>query len=109
MTKFVTIFSTAPKEEEAKKIANDLVSKKVVACVNIIPGLRSIYRWKGKICDEREVMMVMKTKDSLVEDVKKELKSLHSYECPELIVLPISDGLPDYLSWIEENTNEPTH
>lgn len=104
LTSYIIIFSTVPSEKEGVKIANTLVSKKLVACVNIIPKIRSIYRWKGKVCDEREVMLVMKSKKSLVGEIKKELKKLHSYECPELIILPIQDGLAEYLEWITEST-----
>ena len=105
MSKFIVIFSTASSEEEAARIAKALVKKRLVACVNIIPKIRSIYTWKDKLCDEAEAMLVMKTQEKKVGGVKKELKSLHSYECPELIVLPISCGLPSYLKWISALTD----
>lgn len=104
MSKFVVIFSTAPSEREAAKIARALVLKRLIACMNIVPKVRSLYRWKGRIWDEKEVMMVMKSKSSLLPGIKKELKRIHPYECPELVSMPIYDGLPDYLDWICENT-----
>lgn len=98
----VMILSTAPKMDEAKKIGTALVDARLIACANILPKVRSIYRWQGKVHDEPEVMMVMKTLASKVPAVKRELKKLHSYKCPELVVLKITDGLPDYLKWIAE-------
>ena len=98
----VVIFSTAPTLAEAKKIGKALVGARLIACANILPKVRSIYRWQGEVHDEPEVMMVMKTLASKVPAVKRELKKIHSYECPELVVLKITDGLPDYLKWIAE-------
>ncbi len=103
-TKHAVLFSTAPNEEEAAKIAHTLVEKRLVACVNIIPKIRSIYTWQGKICDEPEVLMIMKAQEKLIDKIKTELKSLHSYECPELVAIPISDGLPEYMKWIDDNS-----
>ncbi|PIR16631.1 MAG: divalent-cation tolerance protein CutA [Deltaproteobacteria bacterium CG11_big_fil_rev_8_21_14_0_20_49_13] len=100
----IIIFSTAPSEKEAARIAKALVGKKLVACVNMVPKLRSIYRWKGKIFDEPEVLMIMKSQKKLFGQIKKELKKLHSYECPESIAMDIADGLPDYLKWIYDST-----
>ena len=101
--KHIIIFSTVPSLSEANKIAKALVGKKLVACANIVPKIRSIYRWKGKIYNETEVLMIMKSRKALFPKIKKELKKLHSYECPELISLNIDDGLKDYLRWIEES------
>jgi periplasmic divalent cation tolerance protein len=102
--KHTVIFSTAPNEDEAAKIAHALVEKKLVACVNIVPKIRSIYSWQNKLCDESEVLMIMKAREDLLGRIKSELKSLHSYECPELIAIPISDGLPEYLDWIDDSS-----
>lgn len=104
MIKNIIIFSTAPSKREAEKIAKALVSKRLVACVNIVPKIRSIYRWKGKMFDEQEFLLIMKSRRSLFAKIKTTLKKLHSYECPELVCLNIEDGLPDYLKWIMENT-----
>jgi len=98
----VIILSTAPKMAEAKKIANFLVNVRLIACANILPKIRSIYRWQGKVHDEPEVLIVMKSLVSKVPAIKRELKKLHSYDCPEFVVIKIADGLPDYLKWINE-------
>ncbi len=99
-------FSTIDSEKKAAEIAKTLVKEKLVACVNIIPGLRSIYQWDGKICDENEVLMVMKTVESNQEKVMSRIKKLHPYDVPEIVFLPITAGLPDYLSWIDSSTEK---
>ncbi len=98
----VIVLSTAPKMAEAKKIGKSLVDARLIACANILPKIRSIYRWQGKVHDEPEVLIVMKSLTSKVPAIKRELKKLHSYDCPELVVVKIADGLPDYLKWINE-------
>lgn len=103
-TKYTVLFSTAPNEDEAAKIAHALVEKRLVAGVNIVPKIRSIYTWQGKICDEPEVLMIMKAQERLIAKIKEELKSLHCYECPELIAIPITDGLQEYMQWIDESS-----
>ena len=100
----IIIFITAPSLEEAQNIATALVEEKLVACGNIIPQIRSIYWWEGKVCKDDEVMLVSKTRRSLFTTVINRVKSLHSYEVPEIISFPISEGSPEYLSWIEKVT-----
>jgi periplasmic divalent cation tolerance protein len=100
----VILFSTASNEEEAAKISTALVSKHLAAGVNIVPKIRSIYFWKNKVHDEAEVLMMIKSHQKCVEQIKTTLKNLHSYECPELVVVQISDGLKDYLDWIDEGS-----
>jgi periplasmic divalent cation tolerance protein len=100
----IIIFITASSEEEAKKIATTLVSEKLVACVNIIPKIHSIYWWENKVCHEDEVMLLSKSTQSLFSTIIGRVKSLHSYKVPEIISFPISEGLPEYLNWIEEVT-----
>lgn len=104
MSGHIVVLITVSSPEEGEKIAKALVEKRVAACVNIIPGIRSIYRWQGKICDDRELLLMAKTTGALFERVEKEVKSLHSYKVPEIIALPIIKGSDDYLSWIDENT-----
>lgn len=94
---------TAPSEEEAVKIASALVNEKLAACVNIVPGLRSIYRWEGKICDDREVLLVAKTKQTVFEKLKDRVRSLHPYTTPEIIAIPVTAGFEDYLKWVDES------
>ena len=103
-TSTILVFITASSAEEAENIAKSLVEDKLVACVNIIPQIKSIYWWEGKICNDEEVMLISKTKQSLFTAVMDRVKSLHSYEVPEIISFPISEGSPDYLKWIEKVT-----
>jgi periplasmic divalent cation tolerance protein len=81
-----------------------LVEERLAACANIVSPLRSIYRWEGKIWDEKEWLLIIKTQQSTFEDLSKRVKALHSYSVPEIIALPIVEGSPAYLNWIEENT-----
>ena len=104
MTQFVVVFITCGSEEEASKIAHALVDERLAACANMISPIRSIYRWQGKICDEREWLLVVKTRETRFQDLEKRVKSLHSYEVPEIISLPILAGSSSYLSWLEEST-----
>jgi len=103
-TSAIIIFITASSSEEAQNIATALVEEKLVACVNIIPQIRSIYWWEGKVCQDDEVMLISKTKQSLFTLLMDRVKALHSYEVPEIIAFPISEGSPEYLSWIENIT-----
>jgi periplasmic divalent cation tolerance protein len=103
-TSAIIIFITASSSEEAQKIATALVEEKLVACVNIIPQIKSVYWWEGKVCQDDEVMLISKTKQSLFSTLMNRVKALHSYEVPEIISFPISEGSPEYLSWIENVT-----
>lgn len=100
----IVVYITAPNEDEATKIARTIVEERLAGCVNIIGGIRSIYSWKGKIEDEPEVLMIVKTRRELFESLSKKVKELHSYTVPEIIALPIIEGSQDYLSWLEEVT-----
>jgi periplasmic divalent cation tolerance protein len=104
MNEFIVIFCTISSKNDAKKIAQELVQKKLAACVNIIEGLTSVYEWKNELCTENECLMIIKSKRALFEEIKKEIVSLHPYEVPEIISLPITDGLDTYLNWISKNT-----
>ncbi|MGC9069732.1 MAG: divalent-cation tolerance protein CutA [Elusimicrobiales bacterium] len=88
----------------ANEIANGLVKEKLAACVNIIKGIKSIYRWQGRIEDSNELMLIIKTKRRLAKDVIRYVKEKHTYSVPEIIFLPIIVGNEDYLNWIEANT-----
>lgn len=91
--------------EEAKQIGTALVELSIVASVQIIPAISSIYFWKGKIRTENELLLLMNTRKECVELIKEYLKEHHSYEVPECIVTPIIDGTREYLTWIEDNSN----
>ncbi len=101
----IVVYITAPNEEEAAKIAYALVEGKLAACVNIVKNIRSIYSWQGKIEDEAEVLMIVKTKKSLFNSLSAKVKELHSYTVPEVIALPIIDGIEDYLKWLSDVTD----
>lgn len=104
MSDYVVCMMTAPNEAEAKRIGRIVVEERLVACCNIIPNVTSVYRWKGKICEEGEVLCLMKTRKELFDGLKKRIKELHPYETPEIISLKIKDGLFEYLKWIDEVT-----
>jgi periplasmic divalent cation tolerance protein len=103
MTDYIVVYVTAP-ENEAAELAKNLVEERLVACVNIVPGLRSIYWWQGKVEDEPEVLCIMKTRGNLFESLRDRVRELHSYEVEEIIALPIMAGNQPYLDWIKENT-----
>ena len=101
---YLVVFITASSYEEARKIASALVDLKKAACVNIVPKVNSLFRWKGKIEEAEESLMVVKTRAELFPDVVSTVKSIHSYDVPEIIALPIIEGNPDYLAWLKEET-----
>jgi len=104
MGESIVVLVSCGSEEEAIKIANSLVEEHIAACVNIISPVRSIYRWEGKIWDEKEWVLIIKTQKKRFEDLEKKVKSLHSYSVPEIIALPVVEGFASYLKWLEENT-----
>lgn len=89
---------------EARKLAKIILQEKLVACVNIIPAVESMYRWKGKIETENEVALFIKTVEEKIAPAIKRIQELHSYDVPEIIVLPIEDGLKEYLDYISKET-----
>ena len=105
MTDYIVVYVTAP-EDEAVNLAKTLVDERLVACVNIVPGLRSIYWWQGKVEDAPEVLCIMKTRGNLFESMRDRVRELHSYEVEEIIALPILAGNLPYLDWIKENTQQ---
>jgi len=104
MTGYIIAFVTAASEEEAARIGQAIVGEKLAACVNIIRSIRSIYRWQGRIEDGQEVLLIIKTKEILFENLKKRVKELHSYSVPEIIALPLVGGDEQYLNWLGEET-----
>jgi len=101
---YLVVFITTSSYDEARKIADALVVQKKAACVNIVPRVNSLFRWKGKIEEAEESLMVVKTRAELFTDVVSTVKSIHSYEVPEIIALPIIEGNADYLAWLKEET-----
>lgn len=100
------VLSTCPDAATAQHIATRLVESKLAACVNILSGLRSVYLWQGRTHDESEVMLLIKTRQDAYERLEATLVALHPYELPEVLAVPILNGLSDYLAWIN-NTVEP--
>lgn len=104
MSESIVVFVTCGSEEEALKIANALVEEHLAACANLVSPIRSIYRWEGKIWDEKEWLLIIKTQKQRFDELEKKVKSLHSYSVPEIVSLPIVEGSSSYLDWISENT-----
>jgi periplasmic divalent cation tolerance protein len=101
MTDKIVVLSACDSAEEAAKLARHLVETRVAACVNIIPGARSIYLWKGEIEDAGEWMLMIKTSRELFPAVRTALEKLHSYEVPEVIAVPVVEGSEAYLAWLD--------
>ncbi len=100
----VLLYTTYPSVVEAGKAVRKLVEAGLAACVNVIPGMHSIYRWQGKIEDAEEAVMIIKTRTSLAEKVTAEVKAGHAYDTPAVLVLPILGGSQPYIEWIMKET-----
>ena len=107
MSPFIVVLVSCGSEEEAQKIGRALVEERLAACVNILSPVRSIYRWEGKIFDEGEWLLVIKTQAERFRELEPRIRSLHSYSVPEIISLPILEGSSPYLAWLEEMTANP--
>jgi periplasmic divalent cation tolerance protein len=103
-SEYIIVLITVPNEEDAGRIGRALVEEKLAACANIIRSIRSIYRWKARIEDEQESLMIIKTKQELFHRLKDRVIGLHPYSVPEIIALPIVAGSEPYLNWIKEET-----
>jgi len=103
-TEYIIVFTTAASEHEGAGIAKALLDEGLCACVNITKEVRSMYKWKDELKDDTEVHCIIKTKKSLYKQVESLIKSMHSYEIPEIIAVDVVDGLADYLSWVGETT-----
>ena len=103
----ILILSTTDSPDLAQKIAHALVEAREAACVNIVPGIRSIYRWQGRICDQGETLLLIKSSAERFEAVRATIRRLHSYEVPEIIAVPITSGDPDYIAWMESSLPHP--
>ena len=102
--KAVLVLSTFPESISVKNLAETLVNEKLAACVNIVPGVQSIFRWKDKVDNAAENILIIKTTLDLYDALERRIKELHPYELPEIIAVPIEKGLTNYLDWISENT-----
>jgi periplasmic divalent cation tolerance protein len=98
------VYVTASSEEEADRLGTALVEERLAACVNILPGVRSRYWWEGKLVRDTEAVLIAKTRRALFKPLMERVKALHSYRCPCVVALPIEDGNPAYLGWIDAET-----
>src|SRR6266545_3655273 len=104
MTEALVVFVTTHTAERAAELARALVQERLAACGNVVPGVRSIYRWEGKVHDEGEALLVLKTTRARFEALRERVLALHPYEVPEVIALPIEAGSAPYLAWIAAET-----
>ena len=102
--KFCWVYMTAGSVEEAKSIGQILVGQNLAACVNLLENMTSIYKWEEKLEESQEVIMIVKTRKTLMPKLIEKVNSLHSYDCPCILELPIQGGNPEFLSWIESQT-----
>lgn len=106
MTDKIVIFSTCGSSEEAESVARSLVEKRLAACVNIVAPVRSFYRWKGKVEDAAEWLLIIKTSRSRFDELRAALELVHTYELPETLAIAVVDGSPTYLNWLEGEVGE---
>ncbi|WP_022798658.1 divalent-cation tolerance protein CutA [Thermus islandicus] len=97
------VLITVPSEEVGRTIARALVEERLAACVNLLPGLTSIYRWQGEVVEDRELLLLVKTTTHAFPRLKERVKALHPYTVPEIVALPIAEGNREYLEWLREN------
>lgn len=103
----ILVLTTVDATELAGTIARELVESRLAACVNIVPGVRSIYRWQGSVCDEAELLLIIKSAREHFEKVRAKVRALHSYELPEIIAVDITHGDAAYLDWMRAQVAEP--
>jgi periplasmic divalent cation tolerance protein len=101
----IVVLTTLASADEAVTLVRALLDRRLIACGNIVPGVRSIYRWEGKVADEQEVIVLMKTRAVRLDALEMAFGELHPYKMPELLALPVSAGLHKYLEWIDDETS----
>jgi periplasmic divalent cation tolerance protein len=106
MSEHLVVLSTVAQAEDAERIARALVERRLAACVNVVPGLLSFYRWKGSVQRDDERLLVIKTRRERYAELQHALQALHPYELPEVLALPVEAGSPAYLGWIDENVRD---
>ena len=107
MSARIVVLSTVERAEDAERIARELVERGLAACVNVVPGLVSIYRWKGQLERAEERLLLIKTRAERFEALREALVALHPYDVPEVLALPIAEGHAPYLAWLDENARPP--
>jgi periplasmic divalent cation tolerance protein len=105
MATAIVVLTTLASADEAVTLIRALLERRLIACGNILPGVRSIYRWEGKVADEREVIVLLKTRAARIEALEMAFAELHPYKVPELLALPVAAGLHKYLEWIDDETS----
>ena len=103
-TDAIVIMTTMASDEEAVRFVRTLLERRLIACGTLLPGGRSLYRWQGKIADEREVVVLLKTRSARIDSLREAFGELHPYKVPELLALPVEAGLDKYLEWINGET-----
>jgi periplasmic divalent cation tolerance protein len=104
----ILVISTLPDREHAEKLAHALLEQRLAACVNILPGVRSVYRWQGRVESANETMLLIKTTMACYPALEAAIKERHPYELPEIVAVPINAGLPAYLAWVKTETKIQT-
>ena len=102
---FMVILITASSMEEGEKIAGSLVENRMVACVNVVPSVKSFFFWEGKPAQESEILLIAKSRRSLLDKIVEHVKKIHSYKVPEIIAFPVIGGSEEYLKWVEASTS----
>ena len=104
---FVLVLVTVPDADTGARVGRAVVEEKLAACVNVVPGLRSIYEWDSKLCDESEALCLFKTRRALYPALRERVSALHPYEVPEIIAVSLADGNAPYLAWLAGGTRSP--
>ena len=104
-TDAIVVMTTLASADEAVKLVQTLLERRLIACGTVLPGARSLYRWQGKIADEQEVVVLLKTRSARLETLKLAFEELHPYKVPELLAMPVHAGLDKYLNWITSETS----
>jgi periplasmic divalent cation tolerance protein len=102
-TGYAVVLTTAGSEEQAEAIARTLVERRLAACVNVAPQIKSFYRWKGKVVEDEETLLVIKTEAALFDRLREAIREIHSYEMPDILLIPVAAGDPAILDWITES------
>jgi periplasmic divalent cation tolerance protein len=103
-TDAIVVLTTVASDEEAVKLVRELLDRRLIACGTLFPGARSLYRWQGKVADEQEVVLLLKTRSARLDSLRTAFAELHPYKVPELLAIPVEGGLEKYLEWINSET-----
>lgn len=109
MSERIVVLMTAGSQEEAQHIAQTLVTEMLAACVNLIPGISSVYRWQGQVQQDQEWLLVAKSRSEVLDDLVRRVQAIHSYDVPEIIALPLTGGSEPYLRWLDGEVHGAWH